>query len=243
VRLVSPFLESDVFNLCLRVAGSREAAAAATMSVFDAAGREPELRRLVSARRELARLTQDPPRDLPPAESMLPVAEANGRLAVRHREALALRELLGCSYEQMGRIVEADREAIAELLWQARLALHDELNGSRLGAIAPVAESCRRALALIAMDWDSELHDGGERDRLRTHLRTCGKCRVSQRAARQASATYREWPAAALPLGLRESLPSSDPAESQGAESERSSRRPPGSPPPGALRDARRSPG
>jgi hypothetical protein len=243
VRFVSPFLESDVFNLCLRMAGSREAAARATVAVFVAVGREPELSRLAAARRELAGLAQDPPRDVPPAGSLLPVAEANGRLAVRHREALALRELLGCTYEQMGRIVEADREAVAELLWQARLALHDELNGSRLGSIAPVAESCRRALALIAMDWDSELHDGEERDRLRSHLRTCGKCRVSQRAARQASATYREWPAAALPLGLRESLPSSDPGESRAAGSERSSRRPPDSPPPGAHRGARRSPG
>jgi hypothetical protein len=229
VRLVSPFVESarlgclydrrgaDVFNFCLRVAGSRDVAATATTAAFLAGCREPGLDLLAAARRETARLVGDPgsfharrrddPDATPPG-----VRRANGNLEVRHREVLALRELLGCSYAEIGGILGAGDRRVAELLGRARLALYDELNGSRLASIAPVADSCRRALALIAGDWDGERFDGGERDWLRGHLRTCGKCRVSQKAAREASTAYRAWTPAALPLGLRESLLATAPA-------------------------------
>ena len=56
------------------------------------------------------------------------------------------------------------------------------------------------------MDWDEELHDDEQRAWLRRHLRTCGKCRLSRQAVREASAAYRRWLPAAVPLGLRESL-------------------------------------
>jgi DNA-directed RNA polymerase specialized sigma24 family protein len=252
---VNPFLEgeeletlfdrhgSDVYNFCLRVASSRERAAAATKAAFLALRREPELIPLAAARRETAKLIGDVREDRVPAGSRLPVREANGRLAVHHREALVLRELAGFSYEEMGRIVGADREAVAALLWQARLALRDELAGSTLLSIAPVAGSCRRALALIVTHWDGELDDADARAWLQRHLRTCGKCRLSQEAVRQASASYRDWPAAPVPLGMRESLSARDPADRPAAGSGRSSRRPPGFPPRGALRGARRSPG
>jgi DNA-directed RNA polymerase specialized sigma24 family protein len=252
---VSPFSEreeletlfdrwgADVYNFCLRVAGSRETAAAATKAAFLALRREPELNPLAVARRETAELIGGARDDPAPARSQLPVQEANARLPVHHREALALHELAGGSYEEMGRILGADREAVVALLWQARLALRDELAGSTLLSIAPVASSCRRALGLIVTHWDGELHDAGERAWLQRHLRTCGKCRLSQEAVRQASASYRDWPAAPVPLGLRESLPASDPADRPAAGSGRSTRRPPGFPPRGALRGARRSPG
>ena len=102
---------SDVFNFCLRVAGSREAAACATKAAFHAlslepgpnpvavARRESELNLLALARRESAKLIGDLREDRVPAGSRLPVQEANGRLAVHHREVLALRELAGSSYE------------------------------------------------------------------------------------------------------------------------------------------------
>jgi hypothetical protein len=229
VRFVSSFLESarlgalydlcgaDVFNFCLRVACSRDVAATATIATFLAVCREPGLDLVAAARRETARLVGDPgrgharrrddPDATPPA-----VRQANGRLEVRHREVLALRELLGCSYAEIGGVVGAGDRTVAELLWRARLALHDELNGSRLASIAPLADSCRRALALIGGDWDGERCDGGERDWLRGHLRTCGKCRVSQEAAREASIAYRAWSPAAPPLGMRESLLASEAA-------------------------------
>jgi sigma-70-like protein len=219
---VSPFLESetlgwlydrhasDVFNFCLRVTGSRDLAVTATTGAFLAVCREPDLAPLAAAQRETARLIEharDDPDATPP-----PVRQANALLDVRHREVLALRELLGCSYAEIGEIIGAGDRRVAELLWRARLALHDELNGSRLTSIAPLADSCRRALALIAGDWDGERYDRGERDWLRGHLRTCGKCRVSRKAAREASAAYRVWTPAAPPLGLRDSLLATAPA-------------------------------
>lgn len=242
---------SDVFNVCLRVAGSRHAAAAATKAAFlEAFGdHEPPIGLMAAARRQSAALVESGPSHDATAKSPLEVRDESARLEIRYREVLALRELVGCSYEEIGRIVDADREAVAELLWRARLELRDALEGSTLVSIAPVASSCGRALALIVMHWDGELHDADERHWLQRHLRTCGKCRLSQEAVRQASASYREWPRAATPLGLRESLldaaesgVASDSPERLAAGSETSSRRPPGSPLPGAPRGARRSP-
>jgi DNA-directed RNA polymerase specialized sigma24 family protein len=225
---VSPFLEraafetlserheSSVFNFCLRTTGSRDVAATATKAAFLEACRETDATArggvealvplLAAARRKGAKLIEARREDGATARPSLPIREANGRLEVRHREVLALRELLGRSYGEIGRIVGADRETVAELLWHARLHLRDELEGSTLLSIAALADSCRRALALIVMNWDGELDDDGEQSWLHDHLRTCGKCRLSQAAARHASASYREWLPAATPLGMRESL-------------------------------------
>jgi DNA-directed RNA polymerase specialized sigma24 family protein len=226
---VSPFLdrtaletlydrhESSVYNFCVRTTGSRDLAASATKAAFLEMCREARATAtddgdalaglLAAARRERTRLPEAAGADSATAGSPLPVRDANGRLELRSREVLVLRELLGCSYAEIGRIVGAGRETVAQLLWRARLGLRDELEGSALLSIAPLAGSCRRALALIVMDWDGELEEADERAWLRDHLRTCGKCRLSRQAARQASASYREWPPAAAPLGMRESLP------------------------------------
>jgi DNA-directed RNA polymerase specialized sigma24 family protein len=208
---------ADVFNFCLRVAASRDGAATATTRAFLAASREPDLHLLAAARRESAGLigeqgTGHARRRHDPDDAPAAVRHANSLLEVGHREVLALRELLGCSYAEIGGIVGAGHRTVAELLGRARLALYDELNGSRLASIAPVADSCRRALALIACDWDGERSDRTERDWLRGHLRTCGKCRVSRKAAREASTAYRAWTPTAPPLGLRASLLATPPA-------------------------------
>lgn len=208
--------ESCIFNFCLRVVGSREAAATATKAAFlgswrefqASEGSEGELRLhlLTSARDESARLIESLGGDDAVVSSPLRLGEANGRLPVQYRELLALREFVGSSYAEISRVVGVDRTAVAELLWRARLELRDELTASRLMSIAPVANRCRRALALIVMGLDGELPDADERRWLRRHLRSCGKCRVSQDAAREASASYRAWPAAATPMGMRESV-------------------------------------
>lgn len=214
---------SDVFNFCLRVASSREVAAAATEAAFLEVRRDRAdlVALLAAARRGSAPAVEPGAGHDPASNSPLEVVGASARLEPRYREVLALRELVGCTYEEMGRIVDADRATVAELLWQARLELRDELEGSTLRSIAPVASSCRRALALIAMSSDGELHDPDEQAWLQRHLRTCGKCRLSREAARQASAAYREWPPAAMPLGMGSRIRNVEPAPTRLSTSKR----------------------
>jgi DNA-directed RNA polymerase specialized sigma24 family protein len=204
-----------VFNLCLRVTGSRESAANATQAAFlqvleQPTGRAPHdqdlFARLLAAARHAGAASSDHPVRENAAMEPGPVEVANGQLPRRYRDLLALRDLIGCSYDELFVIVGADRRAVAELLWRARLELRDQLEGSRLLSIAAVAEACRRALPLIAMRLDGELRDGDERDQLQGHLRTCGKCRVSQEAMREADAAYRAWPPEDPPRDLAERL-------------------------------------
>jgi DNA-directed RNA polymerase specialized sigma24 family protein len=198
----------DIFNLCLRVTGRRERAAIATQDAFLRVLEQPHgherhdhdlsVRLLaaahhacgVSGRQRAAAVARQ-------------IEDAHGHLPPRHREVLALRDLIGCSYDELFVIVGADRSAVAELLWRARLELRDRLEGSRLLSIADVAEACRRALPLIAMRLDEELRD---RDQLQGHLRTCGKCRVSQDAMREAEAAYRAWRPEEPPADMAELL-------------------------------------
>ena len=187
-----------VFNLCLRTVGSREPAASATRRAFMRTLSRPPgpdapddlLRLLAAARHDAAALAGEPV-DTSPVSA---VEDANRRLALAHRDVLALRHVAGCSYDRIAALLGADRDAVAELLWRARVELRDRLEGSVLGSIAAVAEPCRRTLPLIAMRLDGELEDGGERRRLQAHLRTCGKCRLTQDAMRDADAAYRAWP-------------------------------------------------
>jgi Putative zinc-finger len=189
-----------VFNLCLRTVGSREPAAIATRSAFLRTLRRPPgpdapdelLRLLAAARHDAAALAGEPVEAATSAVSA--VADANRRLALAHRDVLALRHVAGCSYDRIAALLVADRDAVAELLWRARVELRDRLEGSVLVSIAAVAEPCRRTLPLIAMRLDGELEDAGERRRLQAHLRTCGKCRLTQEAMRDADAGYRAWP-------------------------------------------------
>ena len=201
-----------VFNLCLRTVGSHEPAAIAARDAFLRALRQPggsdfSLRLLAAARQEAAAVAGESGDAATRTTS--PVEDANGRLALAYRDVLALRHVAGCSYERIAALTGADRNAVAELLWRARLELRDRLEGSGLVSIAAVAEPCRRTLPLIAMRLDGELRDAGERRRLQAHLRTCGKCRLTQEAMRDADATYRAWPQEPPP---RLSDPGAEPA-------------------------------
>jgi hypothetical protein len=214
-RFVSVFLDRDglaalyardgtgVFNLCLRTIGAREPAARATEAAFVRTLGQRDARRadvsahLLAAARDIAATAGEAT-----PEPASPVEEANRALPPAQREALALRAMLGFRYDAIG----ADRRAVAELLWRARLELRDRLAGSGILAIAAVAEPCQRTLPLIAMRLDGELRDAAEKRRLQTHLRICGKCRIAQDAMREADDAYRAWPREQPPPELGERL-------------------------------------
>ena len=65
----------------------------------------------------------DPERAALLHDSQEAVREANAQLPPRHREVLALREVAGRSYEEIGAIMGISENAAAQLIWRARSKL------------------------------------------------------------------------------------------------------------------------
>jgi len=65
----------------------------------------------------------DPERAVLLHDSQESVRLANAQLAPRHREVLALREVAGRSYEEIGQIMGISENAAAQLIWRARSKL------------------------------------------------------------------------------------------------------------------------
>src|SRR5207253_1742842 len=83
------------------------------------------------------------------------LAEASASLPERQREALALRELLRLSYEQIGTVMGIEPAAVAPLLARARLRLRAERRGGEAD-VGPACYERDRALRLLASRQDSE---------------------------------------------------------------------------------------
>ncbi len=133
------------------------------------------------------------------------IREANMRLPEHQREALALRELEGFSYDEIATIMEINRSSVAQLISRARINLHDELHGNVLASVAAPSPECERALPLIAMRDDGQL-DAASNDAtwLDAHLADCGRCRLGVEVMQEAGASYRAWaPTAATPAESR----------------------------------------
>ena len=149
-----------------------------------------------------------PPLDTDPERSALlessqgEVRAANSRLPLRHREVLALRELEGCTYDEIAEILGSNRNSVSQLIWRARAKLRDEMRVGALHSVAATTADCERAQALISLDEDGEL-DEVDRAWLERHLKECGNCRTSRAALLEVGASYRAWlPIAAL-AGMR----------------------------------------
>jgi len=135
------------------------------------------------------------------------IREANGRLPERQREALALRELEGLSYDEIAAIMGMNRNSVAQLISRARLNLRAELRGTALESVATSSADCERALPLIASRDDGQLGDGDEATWLGTHLAACGTCQVRVEAMHEAGASYRAWaPIPAAPWLFEETM-------------------------------------
>jgi RNA polymerase sigma factor (sigma-70 family) len=161
--------------------------------------------------RSVAQLEADPvpPEDDPVRAALLEasrdqVSVANARIDPRHREVLALREAEELSYDEIADIMGLKRNAVAQLILRARIALRRELMRGAAAAIASASPACERALPLICARQDGERLAGGDADWLEAHLRGCDRCRLSGQELEEAGRSYRSWiPIPAL-LGLKE---------------------------------------
>lgn len=137
------------------------------------------------------------------------LAQATAQLPERQRAALALRELLGLSYDEVGAVVGVDPSAIALLLARARLRLRIELRGE--AAAPPPCDERERGLRTIALRQDGEPVPEADEDWLIEHLGHCIGCARAHSTMLEASACYRAWgfdEEAAVPPGAGADAPS-----------------------------------
>jgi RNA polymerase sigma-70 factor, ECF subfamily len=94
------------------------------------------------------------------------IRRALSHLAFNQRAALVMRELEGRSYAEIASILEVSISAVETLIFRARRALREQLEGSL---------SCGEAEFAISRQLDGRL-ERRERGQLRAHLRECEEC-------------------------------------------------------------------
>jgi RNA polymerase sigma factor (sigma-70 family) len=188
----------ELHGFCVRMLGRGEAAEAAENAGRQAAEGD-RLRGLTAAAAECRSREEAPaqaaddgsdPGSLAEAVAR-ELAQATAQLPERQREALALRELLGLSYDEVGSVVGLDPTAVGPLLARARLRLRTELRGE--GAPLPGCDERERALRTIALRQDGESVSEADEDWLIEHLGHCVGCARAHSTMLEASACYRAW--------------------------------------------------
>ena len=94
------------------------------------------------------------------------IRRALSHLAFNQRAALVMRELEGRSYAEIAEILELSTSAVETLIFRARRALREQLEGSL---------TCGEAEFAISRQLDGRL-SRQERGQLRAHLRECREC-------------------------------------------------------------------
>src|ERR671922_2632342 len=94
------------------------------------------------------------------------IRRALGHLAFNQRAALVMRELEGRSYAEIAEILDVSTSAVETLIFRARRALREQLEGSL---------TCGEAEFAISRQLDGRL-SRHERGQLRAHLRECQEC-------------------------------------------------------------------
>src|SRR5213596_197778 len=94
------------------------------------------------------------------------IRRALGHLAFNQRAALVMRELEGRSYQEIAEILDVSTSAVETLIFRARRALREQLEGSL---------TCGEAEFAISRQLDGRL-PRPERGQLRAHLRECSDC-------------------------------------------------------------------
>jgi RNA polymerase sigma factor (sigma-70 family) len=102
------------------------------------------------------------------------IRRALGHLAFNQRAALVMRELEGRSYAEIADILDVSTSAVETLIFRARRALREQLDGSL---------TCGEAEFAISRQLDGRL-PRQERAQLRAHLRECQECGTFARRQR-----------------------------------------------------------
>lgn len=206
---------ASVYALCHRITNDLGAAARATRATFAGAPSvapwRPAVRRAVLRARALGaamdvlELGVDGDVGGPTAEVL--ARDANGRLELRLRAALALRELEGCRYAEIGALLGLTADEVAGVMARARMRLQAEFDVACTGArTRPRDGECVEGLPLIARHLDGELRGSRARRRLHEHLEQCRSCRFELGRAERARKTYSGWARAVPPAALRSEI-------------------------------------
>ena len=145
-------------------------------------------------RRSRTQLTDETPEPLSPVpdvetdperaallqDSQEAVRKANAELAPRHREVLALREVAGRSYGEIGAIMGISENAAAQLIWRARSKLKGALTAGAVASVVAATDDCQTAQVLLNRLHDGETITGEEQAWLDEHLDECGSCRAAR---------------------------------------------------------------
>ena len=126
------------------------------------------------------------------APSAHDIRRALGQLAFNQRAALVMRELEGRSYADIAEILGVSSGAVETLLFRARRALREQLEGSL---------TCQQAELAISKQLDGRL-GRSERGALRAHLRACPDCATVARRQRAQRSAFKALGAVPLPTSL-----------------------------------------
>jgi RNA polymerase sigma factor (sigma-70 family) len=120
------------------------------------------------------------------------IRRALGFLAFNQRAALVMRELEGRSYAEIAQILDISVGAVETLIFRARRALREQLEGGL---------TCEEAELTLSRLSESKLSTS-ERGALRAHLRECRDCAVLERRQRAQRAALKNLGAVPLPASL-----------------------------------------
>jgi RNA polymerase sigma factor (sigma-70 family) len=120
------------------------------------------------------------------------IRRALSQLSFSQRSALALRELEGRSYKEIAAVLELTESAVETLIFRARRAFREQLEGTL---------SCSEAERAISRQLDGMLVRG-ETGGLRAHLRACTECASLARRLRAQRAALRGIAIVPLPQSL-----------------------------------------
>jgi RNA polymerase sigma-70 factor (ECF subfamily) len=133
---------------------------------------------------------------VPESDSKGPSADdiqrALGHLAFNQRAALVMRELEGRSYGEIAEILGISLSAVETLIFRARRALREQLEGTL---------TCLEAEHAISRRADGKL-TRQERGALRAHLRECRECERLARSQRAQRSAFKALAAVPLPTSL-----------------------------------------